>query len=85
MYVAEEHRLKAISLTILGSISQLTVTMLMGAAGLIMLKSFPESGRFFSSLPLFLDNVVLYISLAVTVIYYYCILKYTLSCGCWHE
>ncbi len=68
MYVAEEHRLKAISLTILGSISQLTVTMFMGTAGLIVLKGFPESGKFLSSLPWFLDNVVLYVSLIVTVI-----------------
>ena len=38
MYVQEQHRLRAISLTILGSISQLTITMLMGTVGLLVLK-----------------------------------------------
>ena len=38
MYVQEQHRLKAISLTILGSISQLTITMFMGTTGLAILK-----------------------------------------------
>jgi hypothetical protein len=68
MYVAEEHRLKAISLTILGSISQLGITMMMGTLGLLMLKRLPEGGRLFGSLPLFLNDAILYISFIVTVI-----------------
>lgn len=68
MYVAEEHRLKAISLTILGSISQLTITMLMGSVGLLVLRSFPESEKLLGSFPSYLNNVLLYVSLIVTVI-----------------
>ncbi len=67
MYVAEENRLKAISLTILGSISQLTITMLMGTIGLAILKD-SEGGALLNSLPWFLDNVILYVSFIVTVI-----------------
>jgi uncharacterized membrane protein YbhN (UPF0104 family) len=68
MYVAEEHRLKAISLTILGSISQLTVTMFMGTLGLLVLKNSPESRELLSYFPSFLNNTMLYISFIVTVI-----------------
>jgi hypothetical protein len=39
LYMDEGNRMKAISLTITGSISQLIVTMLMGFAGLIILRS----------------------------------------------
>lgn len=68
MYVEEEHRLKAISLTILGSISQLTITMLMGTIGLLALKNSPESGKLLSSFPSFLNDAMLYVSFIVTVI-----------------
>ena len=68
MYVAEENRLKAISLTILGSISQLTVTMLMGTISLLILKDSPQGEKFLSSLPWFLNNAILYFSFIVTVI-----------------
>ncbi|MEO7524109.1 MAG: lysylphosphatidylglycerol synthase domain-containing protein, partial [Ferruginibacter sp.] len=67
MYVAEENRLKAISLTILGSISQLTVTMFMGTIGLIMLKN-SQQGMLLSSLPGFVNNAIIYFSFIVTVI-----------------
>ncbi|MEO6668396.1 MAG: lysylphosphatidylglycerol synthase domain-containing protein [Ferruginibacter sp.] len=67
MYVSEEQRLKAISLTILGSISQLTVTMFMGTVGLLVLKD-SQSGKLLSSLPWFLNDLILYISFFVTVI-----------------
>jgi hypothetical protein len=39
LYMSEGNRLKAISLTITGSISQLIVTLIMGLAGLIILRS----------------------------------------------
>ena len=69
MYIKEEHRIKAISLTILGSISQLTITMLMGTAGLLVLHgALPETGKPLHSLPWLLNNVILYVSLIVTVI-----------------
>lgn len=69
MYVSEEHRLKAISLTILGSISQLTITMLMGTLGLFILKNgsivSPEK---FDAVPWLIGAPLLFISLTVTVI-----------------
>lgn len=68
MYVAEENRLKAISLTILGSISQLTITMLMGTVGLLVLKTSLVQDDFLSALPWFLNDIILYLSLFVTVI-----------------
>ena len=68
MYVAEENRLKAISLTILGSISQLTITMLMGTVGLLVLKTSLLEADFLSALPWFLNDIILYLSLLVTVI-----------------
>ncbi|MFT3910092.1 MAG: lysylphosphatidylglycerol synthase domain-containing protein [Ferruginibacter sp.] len=67
MYVAEENRLKAISLTILGSISQLTVTMFMGTVGLVILRD-SDGGMLLSSLPGFLNNAIIYFSFIVTVI-----------------
>jgi uncharacterized membrane protein YbhN (UPF0104 family) len=68
MYVEEEHRLKAISLTILGSISQLTITMFMGTAGLLYLKFFSENEHLLTSLPWVFNNGVWFVSLVVTVI-----------------
>ena len=68
MYVDEKHRLKAISLTILGSISQLTITMLMGIAGLLIFKVFSANAIFLNSLPWLANNLILYISFIVTVI-----------------
>ena len=68
MYVNAEHRLKAISLTILGSLSQLTITMLMGTAGLIFLNFLNSNEHVLSSLPWFLNDGLIYISLIVTVI-----------------
>ncbi len=67
MYVKEENRLKAISVTILGSISQLIITMLMGTAGIIYLKYFSPAGSQ-ESLGWLLNEVILGISIIVTVI-----------------
>jgi uncharacterized membrane protein YbhN (UPF0104 family) len=38
VYVQDQHRLRAITLTILGSISQFFVTLVMGTAGILVLK-----------------------------------------------
>ena len=49
LYMNEGNRLKAISLTITGSISQLIVTLIMGLSGLIILRSPIEASRMISS------------------------------------
>lgn len=49
LYMNEGNRLKAISLTITGSVSQLIVTLLMGLAGMIILRSPIEASRMISS------------------------------------
>lgn len=64
LYVHEKNRLRAISLTILGGISQLLITMVMGTMGLIFLRTFSSQDaaiiQFFPSL---LGNTVLVISI----------------------
>ena len=65
LYMDEGNRMKAISLTITGSISQLIVTLLMGFAGLIVLRLPIENSQMISSLWM---EVMLYGVFAVTVI-----------------
>jgi hypothetical protein len=65
LYMDEGNRMKAISLTITGSISQLIITLLMGFAGLIILRSPIENGQMISSLWM---DVMLYGVFAVTLI-----------------
>ncbi len=62
------NRIKAISLTIAGSISQLVVTMLMGCAGLAFLRylSHNRAGGL-SVLPEFWGDVMIYMSVTITV------------------
>ena len=48
LYMDEGNRLKTISITIAGSISQLIITLLMGSIGLLMLQSNIESGNLIS-------------------------------------
>ncbi len=67
MYVKEENRLSAISITILGSISQLAITMLMGTAGILYLTYFTNETERLSTLPWVLNQVILYLSFIVTV------------------
>ena len=62
LYVKEENRLDAIPLTILGSVSQLFITVLMGTLGLIYLKYFSEDKQLFNSLPAYTEDILLYIS-----------------------
>jgi Lysylphosphatidylglycerol synthase TM region len=65
LYMDDGNRLKTISLTIVGSISQLIITILMGAIGLIMLRSNIESGNVISGIWM---KVVMYGTLAVLIV-----------------
>ena len=67
LYVREENRLDAIPLTILGSISQLFITVLMGTTGLIYLKYVDGGNHLFNSLPAYTDDVLLYISASAAI------------------
>ena len=69
MYVQEQYRLRAISLTILGSISQLTITMFMGTVGLLILKyGSIVSQQALSSIPWLINDWFFLVSLTATVI-----------------
>ncbi|MCW3090817.1 MAG: hypothetical protein JWP81_1886 [Ferruginibacter sp.] len=70
LYVGEENRIKAISLSLVGSISQLLVTMVMGCIGLLYLRylSHINSGEL-AVLPEFWGDVLIYLSIGLTVIY----------------
>jgi hypothetical protein len=69
LYVKDKHRIKAISLTIVGSISQLLVTMAMGCVGLIFLRILSQpNSNVLPVLPHFWGNVVIYLSLSITVL-----------------
>lgn len=67
LYVKEENRLSAIPLTILGSVSQLFITVLMGTLGLIYLKYFSPDAQLFNSLPAYTEDILLYISTSAAV------------------
>jgi hypothetical protein len=69
LFLKQENRIKAISLTIAGSISQLLVTMMMGCAGLLFLRFFSHNaGNALSVLPDFWQSVLIYLSIAITVL-----------------
>lgn len=69
LFLKEENRIKAISLNIASSISQLLVTMVMGCAGLIFLRYFSHNNsNALSVLPDFWGNVLIYFSITGTVI-----------------
>ena len=69
MFLKEENRIKAISLNIASSISQLLVTMVMGCAGLIFLRFFSHNNsNALSVLPDFWGNVLIYFSITGTVL-----------------
>ena len=67
LYVREENRLDAIPLTILGSVSQLFVTVLMGSFGLVYLKYFSQDKQLFNSLPAYTEDILLYISTSAAI------------------
>jgi hypothetical protein len=69
LFLDEAHRIKGISLTIIGSISQLLVTMVMGCMGLLFLRFFSHpGGSALSVLPHFWGDVLIYFSLVCTVL-----------------
>lgn len=68
LFVEPNHRLRAISLTILGSISQLAVTIVMGTCGLIYLKYYSVNGTtIFQGMPVILGNTLLVMSVLISV------------------
>src|SRR5690606_25820833 len=69
LYVKEENRISAIPLTILGGISQLIVTLIMGSAGLLYLKYFiHQPATLFSSLPDIASNIFIYVGVVTSFI-----------------
>ena len=66
LYVEAVHRIKAISLTIVGSISQLLVTMIMGCAGLLLLPYFQGGQLTATFLSVFWQTVITSLSMALT-------------------
>jgi hypothetical protein len=68
LFVEEQHRIKAISLNIVSSISQLLITLIMGCAGLIYLRFFSHNDHnALSVLPDFWGNVLIYFSITGTI------------------
>ena len=69
LYVDEGNRIKAISLTIVGSISQLLVTMIMGCCGLFFLRFFSNDTRnALNVLPELWSTILIYLSIGITVV-----------------
>lgn len=68
VYVQEEHRLSAIPLTILGSISQLFVTVIMGTIGLLIFRFSKTEAALYKILPLYAANILIYLSIAASIV-----------------
>ena len=69
LYVKDEHRIKAISLTLVGSISQLLVTMIMGCIGLLHLRYLSHNNISAGAvLPEFWGDVLIYLSIGITIV-----------------
>jgi MFS family permease len=69
LFVEPQHRIKAISLTITGSISQLLITMVMGCLGLVFLRYFSHTdSNALPVLPHFWGDVLIYFSVVCTVL-----------------
>ena len=68
LYVETGKRIKAISLTIVGSISQLLVTMIMGCVGLFYVKFMSPHKGALDVLPEFWGEVLIYLTVGITVI-----------------
>ncbi|MEO6707171.1 MAG: lysylphosphatidylglycerol synthase domain-containing protein, partial [Ginsengibacter sp.] len=66
LYVKEGSRLKAISLSIAGSISQLIITLVLGCGGLIYLLYFQMPGNSIMGLSVFWIRMLLFISAIIT-------------------
>jgi hypothetical protein len=67
LYVDEGNRIKAISLTIVGSISQLLVTMIVGCFGLLFLRFFSINNAL-TVLPDLWSTILIYLSVAITAV-----------------
>lgn len=68
VYVQEQNRLRAITLTILGSISQFLVTVVMGTLGIIILKYFSgKQTAAVEAIPAYFSNTLLYASAFASV------------------
>ena len=69
LYVEEGNRIKSISLAIVGSISQLLVTMIMGCAGLFFLRFFSQNSKDgLPVLPELWGNILIYLSVTITIV-----------------
>lgn len=69
LYVEPANRIKAISLTVVGSISQLLVTMIMGCLGLIFLGYFSQYNAALSNLlPQFWRTIIITLSVGLTIL-----------------
>ncbi len=69
LYVENENRIKAISLTIVGSISQLLITFIMGSLGLFILRFFSQSSSNVSGfLTHFWGDVLMYMSGGISLV-----------------
>lgn len=69
LFIEPQHRIKAISLTITGSISQLLITMIMGCLGLFFLRYFSHpDGNALTVLPHFWGDVLIYFSVSCTLL-----------------
>jgi len=69
LYVEEGNRIKAISLTIVGSISQLLVTMIMGCLGLLFLRYFSHFNHSaLRVIPVFWETVIISLCVGLTFI-----------------
>lgn len=68
LYVAEKNRISAIPLTILGGISQLIITVVMGTFGFLYFKFFSATpGLIFTHLPSVAANVFIYIGIVLSI------------------
>lgn len=76
IFIGEGNRARAVSLTVLGSIAQLLVTLVMGVVGLLVLKYY-SSGSFqtVQHLPFLFGNGLLWVSVFLTVGLLWCYLR----------
>lgn len=70
LFVKEENRLQAIPLTILGSLSQLFVTVIMGTIGMLVFKYLPSEnkGRLFAKMPELAADIFLWVCIIISVV-----------------
>lgn len=71
MYMDEGNKLKTISITIVGSISQLIITLAMGSIGLVLLRSAIEEGHLISPMWMKVVQYGVLIVLSVLTLFYF--------------